>query len=132
MDELRKEVNSQIKKTIVPKLREHGFTGSFPHFRRIYEDGRVDYLSFQFNKWGGSFIAEMAVAYPYKGKEGNFYYWNEVTVDFVKKSNYSYTNKRLRISPMNGEWFEYTKENYVKTVEEAEKLILENLSYFEK
>ena len=50
--ELRAKVNEQIKTMIVPELRKKGFKGSFPHFRRIYENGRVDFLSFQFNKWG--------------------------------------------------------------------------------
>ena len=70
-NELRNKLNSEIKNTIVPDLRKEGFKGSFPHFRRMFEDDRVDYISFQFNKWGGSFIVKMAVAYPYLGKEGN-------------------------------------------------------------
>ena len=131
-NELRNKVNSEIKNTIVPDLRKEGFKGSFPHFRRMFEDDRVDYISFQFNKWGGSFIVEMAVAYPYLGKEGNFYYWDEITPEFIKKSNYGYTKERLRIKPHNGDWFEYNDNNYEEVVECARRLISENLSYFEK
>lgn len=132
MEELKNKVKSQIKDSIVPELRKQGFRGSFPHFRRIFENGRVDYLSFQFNKWGGSFIAEMAVAYPYEGKKGNFYYWDEVTPEFLKKSDYGYTKERLRIEPRKGGWFEYNDKNYEEVVECAKELIVKNGSYFDK
>ena len=85
-NELREKVNKEIKTVIVPELRKLNFKGSFPHFKRIFDDGKVDYLSFQFNKYGGSFIIELAVAYPFEGKKGNFYYWDKVTPEVVKKS----------------------------------------------
>lgn len=131
-NELSAIVKCQIKNTIVPELRKEGFKGSFPHFRRIFENGRVDFLSFQFNKWGGSFIVEIAVAYPYKGKEGNFFYWDEITPEFLKKSDYGYTKERFRIEPHKGEWFEYNDKNYEEVVEYARKLIVKNASYFDK
>lgn len=130
--ELKKAVVQEIKAIIVPELRRLGFKGSFPHFRRIYDDGRVDYLSYQFNKYGGSFIVEIAVAYPYKGKNGNFYYWDEVTPEFVKKSDYSYTKERLRIEPSKGKWFEFDEHNYPQTVELALRMIIKNMDYFDK
>ena len=37
--ELRKLLNEEIKTIIVPELRKYNFKGSFPHFRRIYENG---------------------------------------------------------------------------------------------
>lgn len=70
---LREAMIQEIKSLIIPELRILGFKGSYPHYRRIYTTGKVDYLSFQFNKYGGSFIVELAVAYPYMGKEGNFF-----------------------------------------------------------
>ena len=75
----RDDVIRSIKSEIIPELRLLGFKGSFPHFRREFNDGRYDYLSFQFNRYGRSFIVEFAVAYPYRGKKGNFYYWDEIT-----------------------------------------------------
>lgn len=130
--ELKKAVVQEIKAIIVPELRRLGFKGSFPHFRRIYDDGRVDYLSYQFNKYGGSFIVEIAVAYPYKGKNGNFYYWDEVTPEFVKKSDYGYTKERLRIESRKGKWFEFDEHNYPQTVELALRMIIKNMDYFDK
>lgn len=39
-----------LKAVFVPVLRERGFKGSFPHFRRIRPD-RIDLLTVQFDKW---------------------------------------------------------------------------------
>lgn len=130
--ELREKVNREIKSVIVPELRNLNFKGSFPHFRRIFDNGKVDYLSFQFNRYGGSFVIELAVAYPYEGKKGNFYYWDEVTPEFIKKSNYGYTNKRFRIEPRKGEWFEFDEQNYQQIVELALQLIMKHIGYFDK
>ena len=130
-EELRKLVNTEIKKIIIPELKKYNFKGSFPHFKRIYDNGKVDYLSFQFNVHGGSFIVELAVAYPYKGKEGNFYYWDEVTPEVVKKSKYTLTKERLRLTPDDDEWFRYNEKNYKETVNIAFKKIVGNLNYFD-
>ena len=129
--ELRKILNEEIKTIIVPELRKYNFKGSFPHFRRIYENGKVDYLSFQFNKYGGSFIIEIAVAYPYKGKEGNFYYWKEVTSEFLQKSDYGYTRERFRIKPDNDDWFKYDESNYKEIVKTALQKVICNMKYFD-
>ena len=130
-EELRKLVNTEIKKIIIPELKKYNFKGSFPHFKRIYDNGKVDYLSFQFNMYGGSFIVELAVAYPYKGKEGNFYYWDEVTPEVVKKSKYTLTKERLRLTPDDDEWFRYNEKNYKEKVNIAFKKIVGNLNYFD-
>ena len=129
---LRKVVGHEIKAVIIPKLRKLGFDGKYPHYKRISDNGKVDYLLFQFNKYGGSFIVEIAVAYPYKGRKGNFYYYGEVTPAIVQSSNYGNTSKRLRIEPHKGEWFIYDKNNYSQVVKSAKNLIMKNMSYFDK
>ena len=48
--------NRKIK--VVPRLRTAGFKGSFPHFRRE-RGGGWDYLSFQFDRYGGGFAIEI-------------------------------------------------------------------------
>lgn len=55
----RTKMISALKETVIPKLRAAGFSGSFPHFRRPKDDV-IDLLTFQFNKWGGSFVVEVA------------------------------------------------------------------------
>lgn len=51
-----------IKEHLIPGLRERGFKGSLPHFRRMTDAG-VHLLTFQLDKWGsGDFIVEIAKA----------------------------------------------------------------------
>jgi hypothetical protein len=44
---------------VIPVLRERGFTGSFPYFRRM-TPAAVHLLTFQFHTYGGSFTVEVA------------------------------------------------------------------------
>jgi len=48
---------------VIAALRDDGFTGAWPHFRRPSK-GRIDLVSFQFDKWGGGFCVEVGVAPP--------------------------------------------------------------------
>ena len=59
----RDAMNAALKETLVPALREHGFTGSLPHFRRILPT-RVDLLTVQFDRHGGGFIVEISRCSP--------------------------------------------------------------------
>jgi Domain of unknown function (DUF4304) len=51
----RQLMEQALKAYVVPVLREHGFAGSLPHFRRLRSDC-VDLLTFQFDKNGGGFV----------------------------------------------------------------------------
>jgi hypothetical protein len=53
----RKDIEKALQQIVVPKLREMGFKGSFPHYRRAAEDG-YHLFSFFFDPSGGSFVAE--------------------------------------------------------------------------
>lgn len=55
----RAEMDSALKRLVVPALREAGFKGAMPHLRRL-SGGHYDLLSFQFSKWGGAFAVEAA------------------------------------------------------------------------
>ncbi len=59
----RRAMENSLKAIVVPILRERGFKGSFPHFRRRGET-RIDLISFQFLSSGGSFVAEVARCGP--------------------------------------------------------------------
>ncbi|MDR9794094.1 MULTISPECIES: DUF4304 domain-containing protein [Aeribacillus] len=61
----RLNMTNALKKIVVPYLREHGFKGSFPHFRRKNEDN-IDLITFQFNRYGGSFVVVLAIC-PIEG-----------------------------------------------------------------
>jgi len=48
-------------RTVLPALRDAGFAGTHPHYRRVAPDGRrMDLVSFQTDKWGGGFLIEVA------------------------------------------------------------------------
>jgi len=59
MSKERDKMVEALKKSVVPKLKEMGFKGSFPHFRRANETA-IHLLTFQFDKWGGGFVIEIA------------------------------------------------------------------------
>ena len=59
MSEARDKMFAALKEIVVPTLRDMGFRGSFPHFRRE-RDEQLDLLTFQFSQWGGSFVVEIA------------------------------------------------------------------------
>jgi len=56
----RNAMIAELKRVIIPVLRETGFRGSFPHFRRVGEQ-RIDPLTFQFSTFGEQFVVEEGV-----------------------------------------------------------------------
>jgi hypothetical protein len=48
-----------LKAVVVPVLRERGFTGLYPFFRRLHTTS-VELLTFQFDVNGGGFVIEMS------------------------------------------------------------------------
>lgn len=48
-----------LSENVIPELRQKGFKGSFPHFRRLKYD-RINLLTFQFDRYGGGFVIEIA------------------------------------------------------------------------
>ena len=59
MSEARDKMIAALKEIVVPTLREMGFRGSFPHYRRQRNE-HLDLLTFVFSQWAGSFIVEIA------------------------------------------------------------------------
>lgn len=59
----RNEMERAIREVIVPWLRDAGFKGSFPHFRRPTAT-QIELLTFQFYSSGGSFVVELASCPP--------------------------------------------------------------------
>ena len=54
---------SALKEHTFPLLKEQGFTGKYPNFRRKL-DNCIELISFQTNKWGGSFTIEVSAIFP--------------------------------------------------------------------
>lgn len=59
MHHARQKMQQAIKSIVTPRLRELGFKGSLPHFRRLANDS-ADLLTVQFNLSGGSCVVELA------------------------------------------------------------------------
>lgn len=101
-------MTAALKKHVVPILKERGFTGKFPNFRRMNDTG-IDLLTFQFDKWGGGFVVNIA-ACP---KEGTTTYWGETFGPDVVTAHH--INYRLRLGATDEEsdhWFRYDKKGF--------------------
>ena len=104
----REIMRSQLMKTVIAPLREKGFSGAYPHFRRFCE-GYVELITFQTNKWGGSFTVELSAVFP-GGKNKN-YTVREGLSD--KTLTVWDTNNRYRVKGMFNGWF-YYRDVYAK------------------
>jgi hypothetical protein len=108
-------MEAALKKLVIPALREEGFTGSFPHLRRIKEEG-VDLLTFQFDRNGGGFVVETG-----KGnKEGFTTHWGK-HIPATKLTAWDlHPNQRKRIHPgtdgSTESWFRYDASQDCDTV----------------
>lgn len=101
----RDNMISIIKKTVVPELRQRGFKGSFPHFRRINEN-KIDLMTFQFDRYGGGFVIEVGLCSS-KGVPHN---WGEKVPPNKVTAHDLPHNNRLRLKNSEGEWFRYDVE----------------------
>lgn len=54
-------MKAELRSRVVPKLRELGFKGTFPHFRRLRAN-RLDLLTFQFSVYGPTVYVEIGTA----------------------------------------------------------------------
>ena len=119
----REEMDAALKKVVVPALREHGFTGSFPHFRRIKEE--VDLLTFQFDRRGGGFVIETA-----KGKKEGFTTHFGKHIPAAKLTAWDlHPDQRKRLKPggdsSTDSWFRYDASRDCESVaRSALRLIL--------
>jgi Domain of unknown function (DUF4304) len=92
-----------LKAEFVPALKERGFKGSFPHFRRITPD-KIDLLTVQFDKWGGGFVIEIAKC----GPEGITTSWgSHIPPNKVSAWDVDAPRPRLGSPAPDGTWFRY-------------------------
>jgi hypothetical protein len=97
---------SSLKKVFVPALRERGFKGSFPHFRRIGKS-QIDLLTVQFDRHGGGFVIEISKCAP----EGIVTPWGaQLPPNRVRAWDLHPNDRRRLGSPRPGEdghWFRF-------------------------
>ncbi len=107
----RELMDVALKASVVPMLRESGFTGSYPHFRRTHVT-HVDLLTFQFDINGGGFLVEIARCgiggiTTHRGKH--------IPASQVRNWD-TYPHDRFRIKPGDGSgtdsWFRFENGRY--------------------
>lgn len=97
----------EIKREVMPSLRELGFKGSLPYLYRVSDDNHIDLVTFQFASVGGSFVIEIGFADP---KRENVYIYKDTP---PKKLRISQTTVRRRLGAEDGTsdyWFAYEGE----------------------
>jgi len=123
---------AQLKKLVIPALRENGFRGSYPHFRRIKEK-QIDLLTFQFNKYGGSFVVEVSNC----PAEGITTYWGEHIEPKKVKAHDMDPSNRIRLGPKKAKqqdyWFKFEKRSWFGmtthyTFEETARAVLSQIT----
>jgi hypothetical protein len=99
-----------LKKIVVTRLRDQGFRGSFPHFRRPSEK-KIDLLTFQFDKRGGGFVIEISKCPP----NGITTYYGECIPSNKVTAWHMHPDERVRLQPRNidgsspSDWFRYDR-----------------------
>lgn len=104
----RNTMLSALKEHTFPLLKEQGFIGKYPNFRRKL-DNCIELISFQTNKWGGSFTIEVSAVFPGSANP-NYTLYEGVTEDTFGAEA---TNKRYRLPGMYDGWF-YYRDTYRK------------------
>lgn len=99
---------SALKKYTFPIFAEKGFTGKYPNFRRKL-DNCIELISFQTNKWGGSFVIEVSAVFP-DSENKNYTLYDGVTEETISVEA---TNRRYRLPGMFDGWF-YYRDVYCK------------------
>jgi len=111
----RDDMNTSLKERLVPALRERGFKGSLPHFRRI-QAGRIDLLTVQFDRHGGGFVVEISKC----GPNGATTSWGKEIPPAKVTAHDLHPDKRHRLgSPtpnVDGRWFRFDDGTPTDTV----------------
>ena len=100
------EMIAALRARLVPELRQRGFKGSLPHFRRA-RSGAIDLLTVQFDRHGGGFIVEIAKCEP----EGVTTYWGAKIPPNKVTAHDLHPNERHRLGALgpnqDGRWFRF-------------------------
>ncbi len=128
MSDERDRMIETLKEYVVPVLRQRGFTGSFPHFRRPTARA-IHLLTFQFDKWGGGFVVEIAACPP----DGFTTYWGK-HIHPSKVRAWDITH-RLRLGAPDekseGHWFRYDKRGMFSSGDPFERAALDVLPHLD-
>jgi hypothetical protein len=116
-NDLRTSMNVALNAIVVPVLRERGFKGSLPHLRRL-KSASVELLTFQFDKWGGGFVVEIARC----SSAGFTTAWGKHIPADKLSAHDVHPENRVRIQPATGggrdAWFRFDDGNVSRTAQE--------------
>lgn len=99
------KMKKALEKNVVSRLRDRGFDGKYPHYKKEYPD-RIELVSFMTNKWGNSFTVEVsAVFFDESKRDSNF-----CSSSFKNIHNATVwdTNIRYRLKGNFDGWFYYS------------------------
>lgn len=103
----REEMLSEVKREVMPTLRELGFKGSIPHLHRVADDGHIDLVMLQFASGGGSFCIEIGFADP---QRENVYMYKDTPPQKLRISQTT-VRRRLGAEDENSDfWFAHDGE----------------------
>jgi hypothetical protein len=106
MNGTKADMEREFKASIIPWLREEGFKGSFPHFRRPGQSA-FDLLTFQFDRHGGGYVIEIAQC----PAEGIVTHWGKAISAREAKAWDVHSSRRKRIcgdsKPGTEGWFRF-------------------------
>lgn len=108
----RERMKQALFTYFLPALREMGFVGEWPNYRRIGER-KVDLLSVVFDQWGGSFALEISYALL-DGEENNLLSGQEGVRPEQLTVFKTYKRKRL---PQDGGWIYFCDLVRIKSSE---------------
>ena len=91
-----------LNRAVIGPLREQGFVGAWPHFKRLHAD-HIELLTFQTNRYGGSFTVEMSAVFPFAANK-NYTERDGFSLDNIHVWD---TNERYRLKGMYHGWFHY-------------------------
>ena len=121
--ELRNKIDNALKEILIPFIREKGFKGSLPHFRRQQSD-RINLLTFQHSLYDTKFVIELANCPP----NGITTHWGKEIAKNKVTAHDMGNRTRLGSEKHNIDyWFDYGKktlltDNYKKIAYEIIEL----------
>ena len=95
-------MKKHLESKVIQPLCDQGFIGKYPHLKRTAENC-MELISFQTNKYGGSFTVEVSAVFPNSEKK-NYTLSDSLTEDKLTVWD---TNERYRLKGMYDGWFHY-------------------------
>lgn len=116
MHPARAKMELAIKSIVIPTLRELGFKGTLPHFRRVI-GSKADLLIFQFNLSGGNFVVELAVCTE---SEAATHWRADLSLKTVTAHDMNFRRRLGSAAQGSDHWFIYGKKNYEPNNEQVQ------------